>query len=115
LDFILIPSLFEPCGLTQLIAMHYGTIPIARLTGGLRDSVFDCEDTHIPTSKHNGFTFSHPTPEALLETLNRAIRRKKNQPLSHELLIQQGMKMDVGWRQPAKEYLLLYDKILKNL
>jgi starch synthase len=114
LDFILVPSLFEPCGLSQLIAMRYGTVPIVRLTGGLKDSVFDCEDTRIPASKHNGFTFTRSTPEALIATLARAIRRKNDHPASHQLLIKHGMEADFGWRQPAREYFTLYAKVLKG-
>ncbi len=75
LDFIVVPSLFEPCGLTQLIAMHYGTVPIVRSTGGLKDTVFDCDDIHTPANKHNGFTFLDPKPETVAKTLSRAFEK----------------------------------------
>lgn len=108
LDFLIVPSLFEPCGLTQLIAMRYGTIPIVRKTGGLKDTVFDHDDPKIPASQRNGFTFSLPTPESLNVTLDRAFRLFFQDPASIQSLIRRGMNTDFSWKKPAKEYLKLY-------
>jgi starch synthase len=115
LDFLVVPSLFEPCGLTQLIAMHYGTVPIVRSTGGLKDTVFDCDDVHIPTGKHNGFTFFRPKPEALIETLRRATLRRQNSPTSHQVLMQHGMESDFSWKKPAKEYMAVYQQVSEGI
>ena len=59
-DMVLIPSIFEPCGLTQMIGLRYGAVPIARRTGGLADTVFDVETSGLPKEKTNGFTFDYP-------------------------------------------------------
>jgi starch synthase len=100
LDFLIVPSLFEPCGLTQMIAMRYGTVPIVRATGGLKDSVFE---------EKNGFLFSDPTPEALGKALEKAI--KTFQTAAFDKLIENGMKWDFSWQKPAKEYLQVYEPI----
>ena len=72
-DFFIIPSLFEPCGLTQLIALRYASIPIARKTGGLADTVFDIDTSPITREKRNGFVFDHPDEEGINWALDRAL------------------------------------------
>lgn len=115
LDFLLVPSLFEPCGLTQLIAMRYGTIPIVRATGGLKDTVFDCEDRHVPVEKRNGFLFKSFTEGSLNQTLFRAFELFRNDPNTFKTLIRRGMLSDFSWEKPAEEYAKLYrSTILKN-
>jgi glycogen synthase len=99
LDFLIVPSHFEPCGLTQLIAMHYGTIPIVRATGGLKDTVFDGQ---------NGFVFEKPSKEAVCQVLERAFRLWHTEPSSIQTMINRGMRSDVGWERPAEEYRQLY-------
>lgn len=102
LDFLLIPSHFEPCGLTQLIGMRYGVIPIARATGGLKDTIFDGE---------NGLLFLEPTPKALNETLARAFDLFHNKASTFASLMMSGMKTDCSWKNPAQQYLRLYEKL----
>jgi len=103
-DFILLPSHFEPCGLAQLIGMHYGATPIVRSTGGLKDTVFDAQ---------NGYTFEEPTIQAFIQTLNRAMELKKKDPSKHDLIMSNGLKSDFGWQKPTQHYLTLYQNLLR--
>jgi starch synthase len=108
LDFLIVPSHFEPCGLTQLIALRYGTIPIVRATGGLKDTVFDAENSAIPIQQRNGFTFPHATPTSLNTTLERAFTLFHRESATFQSLIRRGMLSDYSWKKPAQEYLKLY-------
>lgn len=100
-DLFVVPSLFEPCGLTQLIAMRYGTVPLVRRTGGLADTVFDGE---------NGFTFGPPTAEAIGAALDRALPLWDTSQWNE--MIKTGMEIDYSWNLPAEEYLKLYSSRL---
>jgi starch synthase len=112
LDFLIVPSLFEPCGLTQLFGMRYGTIPIVRATGGLKDTVFDCEDSSVPIGQRNGFTFPKATKDSLNNTLERAFHLYKSDPITFQSLIRRGMQADFSWKNPAQEYLKVYRRLL---
>ena len=114
LDFLVVPSLFEPCGLTQFVAMRYGTVPIVRATGGLKDTVFDCDDIHIPAGQKNGFVFLPPKPEAVVEAIARAFLAEQKNPSSRHLLIKHGMATDFGWEKPAQQYLAVYQNCIKE-
>ncbi len=98
-DLFLIPSIFEPCGLTQMISMRYGTVPLVRETGGLKDTVFEGK---------NGFTFGPPTAEAVHGALDRALETWYNEPDKWQELIDTGMKGNYSWEIPAEDYLKLY-------
>ncbi len=98
-DLFLMPSLFEPCGLTQQIAMRYGTLPIARATGGLKDTVIE---------HHNGFLFSAPTAEGIHAALDHALGTWYHHPQQWRLLVENGMRTDFSWNNPADQYLRLY-------
>ncbi len=98
-DAIMIPSLFEPCGLTQMIAMRYGAVPIVRAVGGLANTVFDGE---------NGFTFTNPTPDACEKALLRAIDTYRNKPTEWSCLIDKGTSGRYGWNQSALDYRKIY-------
>jgi starch synthase len=115
LDLLIVPSHFEPCGLTQLIAMRYGTLPIVRATGGLKDTVFDCEDSKIPSSQRNGFTFPDPTKASLNGALKRAFNLFKSEPSTFQTLIRRCMRADFSWKAPAQEYLKLYRSLKSAL
>jgi starch synthase len=109
-DFFLMPSRYEPCGLGQLISQRYGTIPVARRTGGLADTILDYD----PLKKRGtGFVFSDYTASAMQDALKRAFcvftdREKMKK------MIKDGMKMDFSWESSAERYFELYSAALKK-
>ncbi len=111
LDFLLIPSVYEPCGLSQLIAMRYGTIPIVRSTGGLKDTVFDNQDHLTPLQERNGFTFQNSDTSEMENSLERAIDFYRQETASYQSMVRRIMKLNFSWQKPAQEYLRLYQKI----
>ncbi|MDR1600164.1 MAG: glycogen synthase GlgA [Oscillospiraceae bacterium] len=104
-DIFLMPSLFEPCGLSQMIAMRYGTVPVVRETGGLRDTVLSYNET---TGEGNGFSFFSYNAHDMLHTLERAVDFYKNHPQVWRTLMKRGMETDFSWSRSAKEYVRLY-------
>ncbi|MDF2576690.1 MAG: glgA [Chlamydiales bacterium] len=109
-DSFIVPSLFEPCGLTQMIALRYGTVPIVRKTGGLADSVFDIEYSGKPFSLTNGFVFEHPDTNAIDWVVDRVLRLWKCDKKKWQQLVLQGIRSDFSWQQSAQSYLKLYQK-----
>jgi starch synthase len=103
-DLFLMPSRFEPCGLGQLIALRYGTIPVVRHTGGLADTVEDCDPA---LTRGNGFVFTPYQAEALLEAIERALAafRKKD---DWSRLVRRAMEQDFSWEVSARKYEALY-------
>ncbi|MDQ5956782.1 MAG: glycogen synthase [Candidatus Rhabdochlamydia sp.] len=110
-DLFIIPSLFEPCGLTQMIAMRYGTIPIARMTGGLVDTVFDIDTSNKPFEKRNGFTFAFADQQGVNWALERAITCYKNHK-KWQQIIKAGLNYDSSWKKSTKQYLCIYEELL---
>jgi starch synthase len=108
-DMFIVPSSFEPCGLTQMIALKYGAIPIVRKTGGLADTVFDIDSQEVPEEKRNGFTFDTEKTKDFEEALLRALEHFKNKE-KWERLVLKGMSLDLSWKNPAKKYISLYQK-----
>ena len=104
-DALLVPSQFEPCGLTQLIAMHYGTIPIVRETGGLKDTV---EPYNMGLNSGNGFTFDRYDAGLLLDAINRAKAFYFDQRKYWDEMILRDMVKDLSWENSAKQYKDLY-------
>ena len=104
-DALLVPSRFEPCGLTQLNAMHYGTIPIVRETGGLKDTV---EPYNTFTGDGNGFTFDRYEAGLLLDAINRAKTEYFLNRYHWDEVVQRDMAKDVSWENSAKQYKDLY-------
>jgi starch synthase len=107
-DMFLMPSFFEPCGLGQLIAMRYGTVPVVRRTGGLADSVFDPQDND---KSPNGFVFDDYTPDALWEAITRAIKAYEDRAFWKKLM-RRGMSCDYSWQNSVHKYVELYKKAL---
>ncbi|ABA90189.1 glycogen synthase [Syntrophotalea carbinolica DSM 2380] len=108
-DMFLMPSHYEPCGLGQLIALRYGSVPVVRKTGGLADTVFDPQDQ---ATQANGFTFREISPSAMLAALDRALALYR-QPEGWKQLVRRGMQGDFSWRQSALRYVELYRKAVE--
>jgi starch synthase len=102
------PSLFEPCGLSQLIAMTYGTIPIVRETGGLRDTVIPYNEF---TGEGNGFSFANINAHEFLFVTKYACDLYRHNKDVWNKLIEEGMKADYSWKHSAEEYAGLYSFI----
>lgn len=120
-DMFLMPSRFEPCGLGQLIAMRYGTVPVVRETGGLADTVVPLEikklktKTSFPNKKKAlGFSFKNLNTKDFYKSLEEAIEIYYHHPLIWKQIMQNGMTADFSWDRSAKEYLKLYKKAIKK-
>ncbi len=109
-DMYLMPSLFEPCGLSQLFAMRYGTVPVVRETGGLKDTV---EPYNVYTREGTGFTFANYNAHEMKDAVVRAIEIYNNKE-EWEALVKRCMSRDFSWTNSAKEYENLYREILKK-
>ncbi len=110
-DMFLMPSQFEPCGLSQMIAMRYGTVPIVRETGGLRDTVLSYNEF---TNDGNGFSFFNYNAHDMLHTIERAVDYYKNKQDVWKLLQYRGMTGDYSWTHSAGEYLKLYRSLFED-
>jgi len=104
-DALLVPSRFEPCGLTQLNAMHYGTLPIVRETGGLKDTV---QPYNLFDGEGNGFTFDRYDAGLLLDAINRAKTEYFVNRYHWDEVVQRDMAKDVSWQNSARQYKDLY-------
>jgi starch synthase len=105
-DMIVVPSRFEPCGLTQLYGLRYGTLPIVRRVGGLADTVVDAADDSA-----TGFNFEHASPGDLAHAVRRAIEAWRD-PVRRQQLMTRAMAQDFSWQGPASQYLKLYEETL---
>jgi len=108
-DFFLMPSLFEPCGLSQLISLRYGTIPIVRETGGLRDTVLSYNKFN---NEGNGFTFLNYNAHDMLNVIRRALGYYRDQKDVITMLRKRGMAGDYSWTHSAADYVSIYEKML---
>jgi starch synthase len=111
-DFILVPSRFEPCGLTQLCALRYGATPIVSHVGGLADTVIDANEAATAAGVATGIQFSPLSVEALGHALDRALEIYRD-PATMLRMRLNGMQSDVSWRGPARRYAGLYRSIAR--
>jgi len=107
-DAFLMPSLFEPCGLSQMISMRYGTLPIVRETGGLRDSVQPYNEYE---NTGTGFSFANYNAHEMLGILNYAKRTWYDNKKAWQTMVRRAMKEDFSWRNSAKEYIDVYNRL----
>jgi len=110
-DMFVMPSRFEPCGLTQLYSLRYGTLPVVHNVGGLADTVVDCNDLTLEQGTATGFCFQAAEPEALQQTVLRALLLFRK-PRRWRAVMRQGMQQDHSWQHSAAEYQKLYDELL---
>ncbi len=108
-DAFLMPSLFEPCGLSQMMSMRYGTIPIVRETGGLKDTV---EAYNEYENTGNGFTFSAYNAHDMMHVIQYAYRIYVNNKKQWQAIMRRAMKMDFSWDASARKYEALYDRLI---
>lgn len=113
-DFFLMPSLFEPCGLSQMIAMHYGSMPIVHSVGGLTDTVHDIALFESKSQKGYGFVFSTPDHHRLTDALKNALelygtKRRYNKIIKHNMLC------DFSWRESSKMYIKEYEILTEGI
>ncbi len=112
-DCVLVPSRFEPCGLTQLYALRYGTVPLVRRVGGLADTVVDATAASLADGTATGFAFDEESPQALLSTIARAAALFR-EPAAWQRIVRRAMTRDFSWEAAARRYLALYRELRPN-
>ncbi len=110
-DIYLMPSKSEPCGLSQLLAMHYGSIPIVHETGGLKDTVIPF---NLETNEGLGFTFQSFTREDMLDAFYRTLDVYFNSKDAWRIAVHNCIVADFSWEKPAREYMTLYENLINN-
>ncbi len=112
-DIFLMPSRFEPCGLAQMYAMAYGTIPVARRTGGLADTIVDSDEAALHDGLATGFLFDGQSSSALMNAIRRALKLFRDRD-AWQAVQRTGMARDFGWQQAAKSYAEVYRAALQS-
>jgi starch synthase len=111
-DALLVPSRFEPCGLTQLCALHYGTVPVVARVGGLADTVIDANAAALAAGVATGVQFTPVDAGMLGMALRRTVALYREPSIWHTLQ-ENGMTADVSWRSPARQYATLYRDLVE--
>lgn len=107
---LFVPSRYEPCGLTQMLAMRYGALPVVRETGGLADTVTNYDNG--PADYGTGFIFLWEEPEAVRHTLRWAIDTYRHRRPAWERMQARAMRIDWSWARPVQQYIALYERAL---
>jgi starch synthase len=110
-DMIVMPSMYEPCGLAQIIALRYGTVPIVRAVGGLFDTIFDRDFSEKALTARNGYVFKEPDYKGIESAMQRAIGLWYDYPEQFRKLVLQGMQYNYSWQHSGQHYLNVYEKI----
>jgi len=113
-DIFVMPSRYEPCGLNQMYSMVYGTVPVARSVGGLKDTIVDATAERIADGTATGFLYEELSPKALLATLRRAVRLFREDPDVWDGLRRAGMTRDFSWARAAASYMDIYRAALER-
>jgi starch synthase len=109
-DLFLMPSQYEPCGLNQMYSLAYGTLPVVRATGGLKDTVVDASEENIQAKRATGFSFGAFLPSSLEQALARAVCCYQKQPLVWSDMVERGMRQDWSWASSTAKYVELYER-----
>ncbi len=112
-DVILVPSRFEPCGLTQMYGLRYGTVPLVRHVGGLADTVVDASEAAIAAGQATGFVFEAAQPASLAGAIERSVSAFR-EPKGWVRIVRTGMTRDHSWAASARDYVALYRKLLNS-
>lgn len=110
-DMFIVPSIFEPCGLTQMIALKYGSVPIVRRTGGLADTIFDVDNSGLKFEETNGYTFDYPDSAGIESALDRAFDCWFHHHDKWRKLMINGMDIDFSWNKSCNSYIEIYQKL----
>jgi starch synthase len=113
-DLLVVPSMFEPCGLAPMVGLRYGTVPVVRSVGGMVDTVFDRDHSPREPEERNGFVFQHTDNRAVESALSRALSLWSERPREFRSLMRNSMRADNSWTQPGQHYLNLYEHIRSN-
>ncbi|MFN8528931.1 MAG: glycogen synthase [Anaerolineae bacterium] len=111
-DLFLMPSRYEPCGVGQMLAMHYGALPLVRATGGLADTVINYDNGAADSG--TGFVFEWESSDAVVGTLRWALQTYREQPAAWARMQERAMRVDFSWTRSASEYITLYEQINKR-
>ncbi len=110
-DLLLVPSLYEPCGLVPMIGLRYGTVPVVRAVGGMLDTVFDRDYSTRPWHERNGYVFHQADNAAVESALARAFGLWFHDPVGFRQLMENAMAADHSWARPGQDYLNIYEYI----
>jgi starch synthase len=113
-DLLVVPSMFEPCGLAPMVGLRYGTVPVVRSVGGMVDTVFDRDHSSREPEERNGYVFQHTDNRAVESALSRALSLWSQRPREFRSLMRNSMRADHSWSQPGQHYLNVYEHIHRN-